>query len=378
MDWPRRREEDALARASRSGGTPPSNNASKTAATTEEKPTKPLGKGSAASWTDLTWEHLDRWAGSRSVQRGRSYQRGGRVRDLGISSEAELLASVRGTQDDVTTVSLDGTRSRPLLTSDCSCPVGVACKHAVAVIAEYLEAVADGREVPLVSEDDPRWDELDDEGGIFPWDEDDEAPDDEDDESAPAPRRRSASSRPLGSRSEWDAKIERHIRSKSERELPVPDSLLPAFAASRRFDPRPRPRLDVLLLMAIAARQPDEGLRWFDRLREQSGSGFGWGGALAYASQVAGAVAEAYPERAIEIYRAALDAQLPHAQVSAYESAAGYLKKLRPLYREVGRPSEWEDLLSSIRASYRNRPRFMEQLDRLEETPIVRSARARR
>ena len=86
----------------------------------------------------------------------------------------------------------------------------------------------------------------------------------------------------------------------------------------------------------------------------------------------------AYPERALEIYLAALNAQLPHAQQSSYESAAGYLRKLRPLYEALDRPSEWTALLASIREKYRNRPRFMELLDGVDGRTIVQSARTRR
>ena len=130
--------------------------------------------------------------------------------------------------------------------------------------------------------------------------------------------------------------------------------------------------------MAIAARQPDEVLRWYERMKaEPSRSPYAYDHSRAHADRVAGAVADSHPERAIAIYREALDAQLPHAQPSAYEAAAGYLRKLRPLYKAVGRPEEWETLLSSIRESYRNRPRFMEQLDRLDNRPIVQSPRGR-
>ena len=90
--------------------------------------------------------------------------------------------------------------------------------------------------------------------------------------------------------------------------------------------------------MAIAAKRPDEVLRWFDKMRPE-------GPAIAllrqappaYADRVAAAVASTHPERALEIYRVGLDAQLPHAEHSAYEAAVGYLKKLRPIYEALGR-----------------------------------------
>ncbi|QDV35164.1 SWIM zinc finger family protein [Tautonia plasticadhaerens] len=729
---------------------------------------KPKPKEPAASWVDLTWDHLDRWAGSRSVERGRSYERGGRVSGLSITADGSLLAWVDGTYRYATTVSLAGTGAKPLLESSCTCPVGFACKHAVAVVASYLDAVASGEDVPVADEDDDRWAELEsggytgDEWDAYGADDDPWEEDDPDDEPAP-PRRRGRKARGVGAKgkgeggSAWDAKIERHIRSKSEEELadlvlaltkrfpelyrelkdrvalqdgdadllvaetrreirrvtaqeawvnawtgegslpdyepirrrlarllelgcadevvslgrlllaeglrqvgeshdegetslalskcfpvvfravtrsslsgpdrllmaidavleddygvldeavglvldgpssaedwsmaadrllerledqdepggdpsepghfhrsygrdritdwiatalehsgrpdelekiyeaearrtlsyerlvdfhlkrrrlddaerwaregisqtidrlpgiathladrllevararkkwdvvashaavsfferprpsgfdelikaarkakaepavrehalrfletgvlpvrppappprpsrprsksrarstgsssagpaptpeapkapvvdpgwplPTPDYLVPFLSQALRFDPEPRPHLDVLLQMAIAAKDPEAVLRWYDRMKaEPSRSPYSYDHARAYADRVAGAVADSHPDRAIAIYRDALDAQLPHARPSAYEAAAGYLRKLRPLYMAVGRPEEWEVLLSSIRESYRNRPRFMEQLDRLDGRPIVQSPRGR-
>ena len=135
-----------------------------------------------AGWTKLTWDDLERWAGSRSVSRGRTYQRGGRVKDLKISTDGELLATVVGGDRYVTTVALRPGRKHPSLESACTCPVGASgCKHAVAVVAEYLQAVADGRDVPVATEDDPRWAELESDGAEVDddWDEEDEDEDDE-------------------------------------------------------------------------------------------------------------------------------------------------------------------------------------------------------
>jgi uncharacterized Zn finger protein len=755
-------------RASASGSTP----TPKAKAKAKSKPSpKAKAEAPAAGWADLTWEHLDRWAGSRSVQRGRSYQRGGRVKQLAVSADGRLLAWVMGTHRYATTISLTGSGAAPRLESSCTCPVGVSCKHAVAVVASYLDAVAAGADVPIAPEDDPRWLELED--GGFTGDEwgyeDFEEYFPDEDEDGPAPARRAPKARRGEGKAadqDWDARIETHIRSRSEQELadlvwslalrfpelyrefkerlalldgdvdrlvtearreirrvtsqeawvdswsgrgslpdyepiqrrlerllemghadevvslgrlliaeglrqvgqsddegetglalsrclpvvfqavavsslpwpdrllmaidaeledgygligdetdavingpaspedwsavadrlagrlagldvpaeagseidrfhrsyernritdwiatalgnagrsaeleaileaearrtlsferlvdfligrgrlddaerwaregisktaepypgiasglasrlleiarsrkkwgvvaahaavsffdrpspsgfdelmkaarkakvepkvraaalrfletgvmpvrptapapaaeprskpnsrskspalrraeqartaspststattpeapqvivdpdwplPTPEYLLPLLSHARRSDPEPRPRLDVLLLMAVAAKDPDEVLRWYDRMRQEPArSPYGGGpSARSYADRVAEAVADAHPDRAIALYREALEAQLPHAQPSAYESAAGYLRKLRPLYRAVGREGEWDRLLASIRESYRNRPRFMEQLDRLDPRPIVQSAR---
>ena len=731
------------------------------------------GPSSNAGWTKLTWDDLDRWAGSRSVARGRSYQRGGRVKDLKISSEGDLLATVVGGDRYVTTVALSPGRKRSSLESVCTCPVGASgCKHAVAVVAEYLQALADGQDVPVATEDDPRWAKLDSDRAEIDndWDEDDEDEaswEDEDEEPVRSARSPKRPTRRQAGAVHWDDKIEQHLRAKSQGELadlvwslvrrfpeiyqefrerialqegdvgrlvaearreirqvtsevawqndwtgeghipdyskiqhrferllelghaddvvslgrefivqglrqigeahdegdtatafaeclpvvfqaltrsslsgperllfaidaeladdydalgdstealfdapaqpedwsvvadtlaqrlktssarekpgaddfsrnyrrdrvtnwiatalenagrdeelrtlyesearatgsyerlvrfllerkhcedaehwaregiaatsaklpgiaaslaaslcdlaqkrkqwdvvaahaafrffsdhpgpstfdelvkaaqkagvaepvraaalrfletgalpyqmivsppasatvkgmstrspvkkrgaatkskpvatspeptpaapvrvkiepqwplPFPDYLIPFLDRPGRYNPAPRPHLEVLLEMALAAKRPDEVVRWFDKMQSAPrGPGYYQGPyGYGYSDRVAEAVSAAYPERAIAIYTAALNAQLPHAQQSSYESATAYLRKLCPLYEALNRGSEWTALVASIHEKYRNRPRFMDLLDGLEGRSIVQSARTRR
>jgi len=714
------------------------------------------GASSEDEWSALTWKDLERWAGSRSVERGRSYQREGRVKNLKISKDGELLATVEGTDRYATTVFLSPDAKPPSLRSACTCPVAVNCKHAVAVVADYLWALADGRDVPTAVEDDPRWDELDERPELSDdWDEygDDWEARWEDEVEKPPRRARSPkkTSRKRADAVDWDDKIERHIRAKSHEELadlvwslvqrfpeirqefrerislkegdvdrlaaearreigrvtseiawrnswtgegftpdygkiqhrferlldlghadevvslgrefiakglsqigeshdegetmeafaeclpvifqavtrsslsgperllfaidaeltddydvigdsteaildapappedwsavadalakrlepsttrkageavddfsrnfardrltswiatalenagrdgevlglyesearatgsyerlvglllerklfddaerwaregiaatseklpgiaiglaerlrklaeererwdevaahaafrffsdrtgvsafndlmeaarkagveeptraaalrfletgsmpyqvaaapakkrggaapskakgkaepaaapvrvkidpqwplPVPDYLNPLLERPERYNLGPRPHLEVLLEMAMAAKRPDEALRWFDKMQSAPrGPGYysGWYG-RGYGDRVAEAVAATHPERALAIYTAALNDQLPHAELSAYEAATNYLRKLRPIYQALNRESEWTALVASIREKYRRRPRFMECLDGLEDRPIVQSARRR-
>src|SRR4051794_35945477 len=92
----------------------------------------PAPQPADAGWAALTWDDLTDWAGSRSVQRGRTYQRGGRLKDLRISADGALLATVTGTHRYATTVSLDADKKGRSLDSACTCPLGSRCKHAVA------------------------------------------------------------------------------------------------------------------------------------------------------------------------------------------------------------------------------------------------------
>jgi uncharacterized Zn finger protein len=112
-----------------------------------------------ARWRDLTWDNLEEWAGSRSLERGRSYQRSGHVRDLAHSADGVLLAWVQGTERYATQAELiaeSGERVRP--SSRCTCPLGIdGCKHGVAVVLSYLEAIKRGEAVPLADAEDRRW-----------------------------------------------------------------------------------------------------------------------------------------------------------------------------------------------------------------------------
>jgi uncharacterized Zn finger protein len=160
--------------------------------------------------------------------------------------------------------------------------------------------------------------------------------------------------------------------------LPTPDYLIPLLRADGRASATRGPHYDVLLDMAIAARQPDEVLRWYDKMPKNKNFGGGWGWAgSGVAERVAAAVAKSHPQRALEIYRRKLDATLPRADVSAYEAAASYLKELQPVMKSLGKQSEWTTLLTEIREKYRNRPRFMEILDKLEGRTILQSQRIR-
>jgi uncharacterized Zn finger protein len=170
---------------------------------------------STEKWMLLTWDDLEAWAGSRSVSRGRSYQRGGRVKDLVISKDGQLLAYVSGGERYITSVVLTRSKKKAnSLQSKCTCPVGAdGCKHAVAVVAEYLEQRAVDSEIPIAGNGDPRWARLDSQAlEEDDWDggADDEFEDDSE-EPASRPTRRS--------RTDWDERIRKHIESKSREDL---------------------------------------------------------------------------------------------------------------------------------------------------------------
>jgi uncharacterized Zn finger protein len=189
------------------------------------------------AWTSLTWDDLDDWAGTRSVSRGQAYQRQGRVLDLAIATDGRLLATVVGNERYVTSAWLvPGAKKRGQIDSMCSCPVGASgCKHAVALIADYLAALVDKRKVAAAEPDDRRWaklsqqdsdlyDEYDDDDEFEDDDvaDSDEADDDEIDRVPPAAKRTKlapSKSSKRTTRADWDKKIKTHVEQKSREEL---------------------------------------------------------------------------------------------------------------------------------------------------------------
>lgn len=111
-----------------------------------------MSKRTQKDFQDISWFDLESWAGSKIVSRGKSYQRSKYVRDLSITESGDLIAWVRGSTTYATKVSLD----KGKLSSACTCPYSHACKHAVAVILEYLDCIENGRNVLKAGKDDER------------------------------------------------------------------------------------------------------------------------------------------------------------------------------------------------------------------------------
>ena len=104
-------------------------------------------------FSDLTWDDIETWAGETIVSRGRNYQRQGRVADLAVMDDGSLMAWVDGSERYATKVFMD---EDGLPVSICTCPYERTCKHAVAVVIEYLKQVENNRLVLKAKQDDNR------------------------------------------------------------------------------------------------------------------------------------------------------------------------------------------------------------------------------
>jgi uncharacterized Zn finger protein len=123
------------------------------------------------------------------VGRGRSYRRA--VEDLRLTADGRLLAWVTGGDRYATVVTLS---KGGKLSSSCTCPYAVACKHAVAMVLTYLDAVQTKTPIPAAEKNDERLERLaeaeeEDDPDGDDWDADDESDTDDDSDSAEVPRK---------------------------------------------------------------------------------------------------------------------------------------------------------------------------------------------
>jgi uncharacterized Zn finger protein len=111
-----------------------------------------MGKRKQSAMEDLAWDDLEEWAGSRVVSRGKSSLNA--VSDLRQTPDGQLVAWVQGTYRYATVAGMD---EKAALSSRCTCPYFYGpCKHAVAVILAYLEAVRKKERIPAASANDER------------------------------------------------------------------------------------------------------------------------------------------------------------------------------------------------------------------------------
>ena len=87
--------------------------------------------------------------------------------------------------------------------------------------------------------------------------------------------------------------------------------------------------------------------------------------------RIATAVVDAYPDRAIAIWKQLAESQLVHAEVRAYETAAIYLRKVHSACKKHGQEREWKTYLATLRQANLRRPRLVQILDSLTGRPIV-------
>ncbi len=160
-----------------------------------------MGKNESG-FAQLTWDDLSTWAGSTSLSRGKSYKN--QVQDLNMTKDGGIIAWVQGSELYATSVSID---SSGKLSASCSCPSHWnPCKHSVALVLSFLDALKSKQGVPEASANDRRFRLIEEKksGRTSDWYQDDEEEDvdlesvgfsqesaEQDDSDLPEPPRRS-------------------------------------------------------------------------------------------------------------------------------------------------------------------------------------------
>lgn len=103
---------------------------------------------------------VEKWAGRVIYKRGDAYHRSGRVEKPAMTADGALIAWVLGSQKYATLVEVESGD----LCSLCTCPYDDSppCKHAVALLLEYMEAKEKNRPIPAASPSDKRIAVIDD------------------------------------------------------------------------------------------------------------------------------------------------------------------------------------------------------------------------
>ena len=141
--------------------------------------------------------------------------------------------------------------------------------------------------------------------------------------------------------------------------LPSPEVEVPNMEAVEA------PMTGILTQLAIAEKQPDEVLKWYDYAGRKKG-GLGLSDFLVNATEVAEAIKSAHPERAIAIWKETAESNIARVSTSGYEEAAPYLRKMKNALTRAGRKQEWDEYLAALREENNRRPRCLEVLDRLK------------
>jgi uncharacterized Zn finger protein len=130
---------------------------------------------------------------------------------------------------------------------------------------------------------------------------------------------------------------------------------------------REQPFFDLLIDIAIAGNQPEEVLRWYDRLREASRArGF----LYTPDDRVAGFVAGQFPDRAVAIWKGKAEQRVAEGRPKSYEATVNYLEKMHGLLKKTGRTQELVPFIAELRATHARKKRFLEMLDSFERKTI--------
>ena len=130
------------------------------------------------------------------------------------------------------------------------------------------------------------------------------------------------------------------------------------------------PMTDVLIDIAILEKKPEQVLFWYDQSQKDRHSWVGMGD-----DRIAAAIQDHSPERSIAIWKTIAEGFINQTKPSAYEQAAGYLRKAEKVMKQQKKLTEWKNYLNGLREQHARKKRFIEILDHSDGRPIISKKR---
>jgi len=141
--------------------------------------------------------------------------------------------------------------------------------------------------------------------------------------------------------------------------LPQPALTLPPRRYSKNF-----PDTHTLISIAIDEKHAEMVMYWYNRQKKLVRSEV-WSEILD--SQVARAIAEHYPDKAVEIYKRIVEKLIAVDTTKAYQQLNLYLTEIQQLLQKHGQDIHWNSYLTELRQRHGHKRRLLKTVDELLE-----------
>ncbi|MGA9179292.1 MAG: hypothetical protein WBZ05_18795, partial [Desulfobacterales bacterium] len=146
---------------------------------------------------------------------------------------------------------------------------------------------------------------------------------------------------------------------------PLPEADVPK-AKERRLGQFPI--IGTLIDIAIAEKRPDKVVHWYDKRKKQK---FGGWWSESQEDKIAKALADDYPDRAVDIWKRLAANLIAQVKPKAYEKAAVHLNKIQRILKRQSKDKEWGIYLVNIRKEHARKIKLLEILDGLNDKRIM-------
>jgi uncharacterized Zn finger protein len=145
---------------------------------------------------------------------------------------------------------------------------------------------------------------------------------------------------------------------------PLPETGFGKPEKARRGKP---PLTEILIDIAIDEKRVDDIVRWHEVHKQNKNA---WPDAHRD-DEVATAIAQKYPERAIAIWKKIAEWYISQTNVGAYGEAVTYLKKARKALDGLGKQPDWASYLANLTELNKRKSRLVQMLNALSGKPIL-------